>query len=138
VDMERQVRSNRLWLAVLGLDIQLYKASIYRQRWGSPGGIDQALPCYDEAARILDGTDWPQELRADADDLARRVSAFRETLVAKDVTTASAGHTRMLLSFEELREGVRHWPNPKPAVRRGIEPTRETVAAHTGMEAPGS
>lgn len=106
-----QLRSARLWIAVLGLDLQLYKGSIYKLRWGTPGGIDQALPCYDEAISILDETDWPEGLGASARDLRERVVAYRATLAAKDVTTASAQGSRMMSAFEALRRGVRAWPD---------------------------
>ena len=109
-----ELTSLRLSLAVTTIDLQLYKGSIYKLRWGTPGGIDQALPCYDEATRVLGEVDWPAELRGAADDLRDRVAIYRQTLVDKDVTSASAENTRMMRAFEALREGARQWPNGSP------------------------
>jgi hypothetical protein len=127
VNGDEQLTSMRLWLSVINLDLQLYKASIYKQRWGTPGGIDQALPCYDEALATLAGTTWPDGLRDQADDLGRRISSFKETLNARDVTIASAAQTKMIGSFEDLRDGVRYWPKPRPAAARGSQGARDFV-----------
>jgi hypothetical protein len=132
VDVEQQLTSTRLWTSILNLDLQLYKASIYKQRWGTPGGIDQALPCYDEALRTLQRTDWPETLGEDVADLARRVASFKETLIKRDVTIASAAQTKMMVSFEDLRESVRHWPEPRPAGVRGSQGARDFVTASDG------
>jgi hypothetical protein len=127
VNTDEELTSLRLATSILNVDLQLYKASIYKQRWGTPGGNDQALPCYDEAIATLEGTAWPDGLRQDAEDLARRVAAFKETLIARDVTIASAAHTKMMGSFQDLRDGVRHWPNPRPAGTRGSQAARDFV-----------
>lgn len=127
MNMDQQLTSTRLWLSVINLDLQLYKASIYKQRWGTPGGIDQALPCYDEALATLESTDWPGDLRGQVNDLARRIAAFKDTLVARDVTIASAAQTKLIGSFEDLRDGVRHWPNPRPGGVRGSQGARDFV-----------
>jgi hypothetical protein len=128
MNAEQQLTSTRLWIAVLNLDLQLYKGSIYKQRWGTPGGIDQALPCYDEALRTIDASDWPVELADGVADLRTRVAAYRKTLEAQDVTTASAVHTRMIRSFEALREAVRAWPDASaaaaPSAPGRTEPSR--------------
>jgi hypothetical protein len=108
-DEERTI-SHRLWISVLDLDLQLYKGSIYKLRWGTPGGLDMALPCYDRAITALDETDWPEALRDGAADLRERVAAYRRTLEEKDVTTASAQHSRMMVAFDSLRDQVRAWP----------------------------
>ena len=108
-DEERTI-SHRLWISVLDLDLQLYKGSIYKLRWGTPGGLDMALPCYDRAITALDETDWPEALRDGAADLRERVAAYRRTLEQKDVTTASAQHSRMMVAFDSLRDAVRAWP----------------------------
>jgi len=129
VNTDEQLTSLRLGTSILNVDLQLYKGSIFKQRWGTPGGIDQALPCYDEAIATLEQTPWPEDLREGAEDLARRVAAFKETLVARDVTIASAAHTKLMVSFEDLRDGVRHWPNPRPAGTRGSQAARDFVPA---------
>ena len=115
MDSEQQLTSHRLWLTVIDIDLQLYKGSIYKLRWGSPGGLDTALPCYDTAISTLDVTSWPSELEAPASDLRDRIAAYRATLVERDVTTASAQHSRMMSSFDALRELVRTWPEPAPS-----------------------
>ena len=134
MNVEQQVQANAFWVAVLNVDIQLFKASYFKLRWGSPGGIDQALPAYDEALRALRGTPWAPELAEEAADLARRVESFKRTLEARDSTIASAEHTRMLQAFEELRDSVRYWPEPKPTVQRGSEGARDFSVLHGGME----
>jgi hypothetical protein len=127
VNVDQQLTSTRLWISILNLDLQLYKASIYKQRWGTPGGIDQALPCYDEALTTLERTDWPTGLSEDAGDLARRIASFKRTLEVRDVTIASAAQTKMMAVFEDLRDGVRFWPEPRPAARRGSQGARDFV-----------
>lgn len=134
MNVEQQVMSTLLWVAVVNVDLQLYKASIYKLRWGTPGGIDQALPAYDEAILTLSRTRWPVELADEAADLQRRVEGFKRTLEKKDVTIASAEHTRMIQAFEELRESVRAWPEPKPRASRGSEGARDFSVLHAGME----
>jgi hypothetical protein len=126
--LDQKLTSVRLWTSIINLDLQLYKASIFKQRWGTPGGNDQALPCYDEALITLEGSEWPEALRDSAADLARRVAAFKETIIKKDVTMASATQTKMMVSFEDLREGVRYWPEPRPAAVRGSQGARDFFA----------
>jgi hypothetical protein len=122
-----QLTSNRLWIAVINLDLQLYKASIYKQRWGTPGGLDQAMPCYDEALRVIDGTSWPEGIQGKAQVLRRRLEKFKVTLGAKDVTTASAEQTRLMYAFEDVREAVRYWPAEPPAGALGLRTGRDAM-----------
>lgn len=43
-----------LWAAVADLDLQIYKATVYKLRWDSPGvGLDMALPAPEEARLTL-------------------------------------------------------------------------------------
>lgn len=114
--------SHRLWISVLDLDLQLYKGSIYKLRWGTPGGLDMALPCYDRAITTLDETEWPEALRGGAVDLRERVAAYRRTLEQKDVTTASAQHSRMMVAFDSLRDQVRAWPQAPGGSASGATP----------------
>ena len=107
---------------VLDLDLQLYKGSIYKLRWGTPGGLDMALPCYDRAITTLDETEWPDALRDGAVDLRERVAAYRRTLEQKDVTTASAQHSRMMVAFDLLRDQVRAWPQAPGGSASGATP----------------
>jgi hypothetical protein len=109
--VEQQTIHNGLWSAVLNIDLQLYKGSVYKLRWGSPGvGLDVAIPCYQEARRTAELTPWPEELRERADDLAERIGRYMATLEARDVTSASGQHSQLMSSFEALREQVRAWP----------------------------
>jgi monoamine oxidase len=39
------------------------------------------------------------------------VAAYRRTLEQKDVTTASAQHSRMMFAFDALRDLVGGWPD---------------------------
>ena len=115
-----QLTQTRLWIAVVNIDLQLYKASIYKLRWGTPGGIDTAIPCYDEALQTLAQTDWPGKLGPLAAALAGRIRKFKETLDARDITIASADLTRLNYAFEDLRAGVRYWPNDPPVGALGM------------------
>lgn len=119
MNVEQRVTANGLWAAVVNVDLQLYKGSIYKLRWGSPGGLDHAIPSYQEARRTIDATDWPEELRDDASQLADRVSTFIDTIKAQDVTSASAQQSRMMSSFEALRDKVRVWPDSAPPSGNG-------------------
>jgi hypothetical protein len=111
LSLEQQTTRNGLWTAVLNIDLQLYKGSVYKLRWGSPGvGLDLGIPCYQEARRTAEETDWPDELAAGAGDLAERIARYIVTLEARDVTTASGQHSQLMGSFESLREQVRAWP----------------------------
>ena len=108
---EQQILANRLSTAIVDIDLQLYKASIYKLRWGSPGGLDQAIPCYRTAALVAEETPWPDELRQTATELAARVRKYIAILESRDVTTASAQQSLMIGNFEALRERVRRWPD---------------------------
>jgi hypothetical protein len=110
IDIETQTIRNMLWNAVINLDLQLYKGSVYKLRWGSPGvGLDMAIPCYQEARRTAGETAWPGELAATAADLAERIERYIVTLEERDATSASGQHSKMMGSFEALREQVRAW-----------------------------
>lgn len=111
-----QIKKNALWTAVVNIDLQLYKASVYKLRWGTPAaGIDMALPCYDEALQVLAENDWPGRMAEQARTLAARIQKFKVTLNARDVTTASSDQTRMVYAFEDLRASVRYFPGEPPA-----------------------
>lgn len=111
--IEEQILANRLAATIVDIDLQLYKGSIYKLRWGSPGGLDQAIPCYRTAAAIAEDAPWPDELRKLAMGLADRVRAYVAILDVKDVTTASAQNSLMMVDFDALREAVRRWPEPE-------------------------
>ena len=129
-----QLTQTRLWISVVNIDLQLYKASIYKLRWGTPGGIDTAMPCYDEALQVLGETDWPGKLGPLAISLAGRIRKFKETLEARDITIASADMTRLMYAFEDLRAGVRYWPNDPPAGALGLRTVMELPTdAMSGM-----
>jgi hypothetical protein len=111
VDIEQQLTALRMANAVTSLDLQLYKGSVYKLRWGSPGGLDHAIPCYEEAARVIESTPWSSDLRKDADTLAEFVDKYLVTLRGMDVTTASTLHSKMIACFETIRDTVRTWPS---------------------------
>jgi hypothetical protein len=112
---ERQTIHNMLSIAVVNIDLQLYKGSVYKLRWGSPGvGLDMAIPCYREAKRTAEEVGWPDELSEGAKDLAERIGRYIDTLEARDVTSASGQHSQLMASFERLRDQVRAWP-PSPS-----------------------
>lgn len=109
-DLGQQILSNGLRTAIIDIDLQFYKGSIYKLRWGSPGGLDEALPCYRSAASVVGATPWPAGMRDIADQLAARVQSYILILEAQDVTSASAQHSVMMANFEALKEYVRNWP----------------------------
>ena len=115
-----QLVSNRLSIAVVNIDLQLFKASFYKLRWGTPGGLDQAMPCYDQAIFVIDRTEWPDTIQAPAAALRVKLEKFKATLDARDVTTASAEQTRLMYAFEDVREAVRYWPAKPPAGAAGM------------------
>jgi len=116
LDQERQAIHNMLWNAVINIDLQLFKGGVYKLRWGTPGvGLDLAIPCYREARRTAQETRWPAELAEGARDLAERVERYIGVLEARDVTSASGQHSKLMASFERLREQVRAWPDGPPA-----------------------
>lgn len=120
MNIEQQTIANSLMTALVTVDLQLYKGSVYKLRWGSPGGLDEAIPCYQEAKRTIDGTPWPEALRDTAGDLAQRIDHYVGTLQVQDVTSASGQHSHMMAAFSALRDQVRAWPNG-PAGRTGSE-----------------
>ena len=123
-----QIKKNTLWTAVVNIDLQLYKASVYKLRWGTPAaGIDMALPCYDEALQVLAENDWPGGMAEQARTLAARIQKFKATLNARDATTASSDMTRMVYAFEDLRASVRYFPAQPPA---------DAVGPRTAMSLP--
>jgi hypothetical protein len=83
------------------------------------------MPCYDEALQVLGETDWPDKLGQLAASLAGRIRKFKETLDARDVTTASSDMTRLMYAFEDLRAGVRYWPKDPPAGAVGMRTVME-------------
>jgi hypothetical protein len=111
MNIEQQTIANRLMTVLVAVDLQLYKGSIYKLRWGSPGGLDEAIPCYQEAKRTIDETPWPEDLRETAGDLAQRIDRYVGTLRAQDVTSASGQHSQMMATFTTLRDQVRVWPD---------------------------
>jgi hypothetical protein len=109
------VLANALSTAVVNIDLQLYKGSIYRLRWGSPGGLDMAVPAYREAKKAVDGARWPDDLAKDATLLSEAIDQYLQDLDAMDVTTANADNTRMMQAFETLRDSTRSWADAATA-----------------------
>jgi hypothetical protein len=116
LDLEQQTIHNMLATAVVDIDLQLYKGSVYKLRWGSPGvGLDMAIPCYQLALRTAEETRWPAELRPAARDLAERIGRYIATLEARDATSASGQHSQLMASLGRLREQARAWPDSPAA-----------------------
>lgn len=96
-----------VWLAVVDLDLQIYKASIYKQRWLSPGGLDHALLALDEAHQIAESVAWPLTTADHAEVFIKLLVRYTETLNAHDHTTASAQQTALFKALSDLRNSVR-------------------------------
>jgi hypothetical protein len=99
-----------LRLAVMDIDLQFYKGSIYKLRWGSPGGLDHAIPAYQDALRTVGETRWPDDLAADVDELTDYLRRYIEVLQKKDVTSVSGLFTPLMRTFESIRDKVRVLP----------------------------
>lgn len=99
-----------LRLAVLSVDLQFYKGSVYKLRWGSPGGLDHAIPAYQDALRTLGETSWPDDLAADVAQLSDYLQRYIEVLEKQDVTNASGLFSPMMSTFEAIRDKVRLLP----------------------------
>jgi hypothetical protein len=99
-----------LRLAVMDIDLQFYKGSIYKLRWGSPGGLDHAIPAYQDALRTVGETHWPDDLAADVDQLTDYLRRYIEVLQNKDVTSVSGLFTPLMRTFETIRDKVRVLP----------------------------
>lgn len=97
-----------LWAAVTDIDLQVYKASVYKLRWDFPGaGLDLGIPALYQAQETLDNlVDWPDELDEPVSELRDRLSTYIQTLEARDYTTASAQQTRLFKAVASLRKHV--------------------------------
>jgi hypothetical protein len=93
--------------AVLSVDLQFYKGSIYKLRWGSPGGLDHAIPAYQDALQTLSETSWPADISPDVDKLTDYLQKYIAVLEKKDVTSVSGLFSPMMSTFESLRSKVR-------------------------------
>ena len=98
-----------LWAAVTDLDLQVYKASVYKLRWDSPGvGLDQALPALEEARLTLESVaSWPDAASDAAERFGAALSAYTGSLEARDHTTASGQQTALFNALAGLRAAVR-------------------------------
>ena len=98
-----------LWAAVTDLDLQIYKASVYKLRWDSPGvGLDQALPNLQEARLTLETvTNWPDGVSDAVERFRTALAAFTVSLEARDHTTASGQQTALFNALVGLRAAVR-------------------------------
>jgi hypothetical protein len=103
--------SARLRDAVLSIDLQFYKGSIYKLRWGSPGGLDHAIPAYRDALRTLGEVRWPADLQEDVASLTDYLEKYIHVLEIQDVTNASGLFSPMTSTFERIRDKVRVLPD---------------------------
>ena len=129
-----QLTQTRLWIAVVNIDLQLYKASIYKLRWGTPGGIDTAIPCYDEALQTLAETEWPGEVEIGARLLGIGNRSFRSAYgVFRDGRClATAACVSVWFDPRERRSVV-----PPAAVRQAMEhELRQCPAASPSRRPP--
>jgi hypothetical protein len=110
MSVDQQLMANRLEIAVLAIDLQAYKGSVYQLRWASPGGLDRAIPAYEDAARTIAETAWPDDLRSEADSLHQLLDSYIGVLRSRDITQASTLATRLAGGIEMLRAKVREWP----------------------------
>jgi hypothetical protein len=95
--------------AITDVDLQVYKASVYKLRWGSPGvGLDMAVPALEQARLTLtELVVWPPQVGAAVDDLRDLLVSYIATLEARDHTTASAQQTQLFAAVERVRNQLR-------------------------------
>ena len=98
-----------LWAAITDVDLQVYKASVYKLRWGTPGaGLDMGLPALEQARLTLtELLDWPPEVDGAVQDLLEILTAYIATLEARDHTTSSAQQTQLFAAIERVRDQIR-------------------------------
>lgn len=98
-----------MWAAITDIDLQVYKASVYKLRWGTPGaGLDMGLPALEQARLTLtELVDWPPEAEAAVDDLVEVLTTYIATLEARDHTTSSAQQTQLFAAIERVRDHIR-------------------------------
>ena len=98
-----------LWAAITDIDLQVYKASVYKLRWDTPGsGLDLGLPALEEArATLLEVGEWPVELQESVAVLQKVLDEYIKLLEARDHTSASAQQTRLMISINNLRAELR-------------------------------
>ena len=102
-------RKALLWAVVTDLDLQIYKATVYKLRWDSPGvGLDMALPALEEARLSLEEVgDWPEALSGEVGYFRFALSEYTNSLDIRDHTTASGQQTALLMALAKLRAAVR-------------------------------
>ena len=98
-----------LWAAVADLDLQTYKATVYKLRWDSPGvGLDMALPALEDARLTLQEVpEWPEALSGEVAYFRSALSKYTHSLEIRDHTTASGQQTDLLLALARLRAALR-------------------------------
>ncbi|MGH9243612.1 MAG: hypothetical protein ACRD29_04705 [Acidimicrobiales bacterium] len=98
-----------LWAAVSDIDLQVYKASVYKLRWATPGvGLDMGVPALEQARLTLTQlVSWPAEVEGSVADLETSLATYIETLEARDHTTASGLQTQLFAAVERLRDEIR-------------------------------
>lgn len=98
-----------LWAAVTDIDLQIYKASIYKLRWDTPGaGLDLGLPALAQAQSTLhELVEWPEEISDAVEEVKERLDSYVRTLEARDHTTASGQQTHLFEAIARLRDQIR-------------------------------
>lgn len=98
-----------LWAAVTDIDLQVYKATVYKLRWDSPGvGLDMALPALEEARLTLEEVaEWPDAVSGEVAHLRFALSEYTNSLEIRDHTTASGQQTALLMALAGLRAALR-------------------------------
>lgn len=102
-------RKALLWAVVTDLDLQIYKATVYKLRWDSPGvGLDMALPALEEARLTLEEVaEWPGVLSGEVAYFRFALSEYTHSLKIRDHTTASGQQTALLMALAKLRAALR-------------------------------
>lgn len=102
-------RKALLWAAVTDLDLQIYKATVYKLRWDSPGvGLDMALPVLEEARLTLEEVgEWPEAISGEVGFFRFALSEYTHSLEIRDHTTASGQQTALLMALAKLRAALR-------------------------------
>ncbi len=105
-ELERKLAVQAALLDMLRVEVLLHRAELAKSHWGSPGGIDTALPLLARVEHLLGQGNWPEGTAAVVRELAGYVSSLRIALEARDVTRASLFGGRVRDTCERLREMV--------------------------------
>ncbi len=97
-------------LSVLHLDLLIHKGFSASARWKAERGVDVALPEFDAAGRVLEGSPWSDDARAAVKNLEGALAGYREAIASFDPTRENYFRTLLIDALWGLKEAVFGWP----------------------------